>query len=181
MCYVRRFWPLALLLAALTIAWASGLAQQISWGSLARNQAVLVAWVAEHLGWEPETTLDGLARGDLQLSVLQTERLIPIELQFRDHGPEAAGRLIAIELVSQPKGMPPARFTVGRTENDLDNAHVCMEIHEGCTISRVVPLHLKTEVELLADELDLGGRDTLYEKVVDMAGRMAGREAWVPL
>ena len=48
MCYVRRFWPLALLLAALTIAWASGLAQQISWGSLARNQAVLVAWVAAY-------------------------------------------------------------------------------------------------------------------------------------
>ena len=48
MCYVRRFWPLALLLAALTVAWASGLAQQISWGSLARNQAVLVAWVAAY-------------------------------------------------------------------------------------------------------------------------------------
>ena len=48
MCYVRRFWPLALLLAALAIAWASGLAQQISWGTLARNQAVLVAWVAAY-------------------------------------------------------------------------------------------------------------------------------------
>jgi uncharacterized membrane protein YdjX (TVP38/TMEM64 family) len=45
---VRRFWPLALLLAAVTAAWASGLAQQISWATLARNQAALSGWVAAH-------------------------------------------------------------------------------------------------------------------------------------
>ena len=48
MRFVRRFWPLALLLAAVTAAWASGLAQQISWATLARNQAALSGWVAAH-------------------------------------------------------------------------------------------------------------------------------------
>jgi len=44
----RRFWPLGLLLAAIIAAWASGLAHQISWASLARNQVALSAWVATH-------------------------------------------------------------------------------------------------------------------------------------
>ena len=45
---LRRFWPILLLLAALAVAWFSGLAQQISWTSLARNQAALSAWVTSH-------------------------------------------------------------------------------------------------------------------------------------
>jgi uncharacterized membrane protein YdjX (TVP38/TMEM64 family) len=45
---LRRFWPLGLLLAAIAAAWASGLAEQVSWTGLARNQAVLAAWVGSH-------------------------------------------------------------------------------------------------------------------------------------
>ena len=45
---IRRFWPLGLLLAAIVATWASGLAQQINWAALARNQAALTAWVAAH-------------------------------------------------------------------------------------------------------------------------------------
>jgi uncharacterized membrane protein YdjX (TVP38/TMEM64 family) len=45
---LRRFWPIALLLAASAAAWTSGLTQQMSWATLARNQALLVAWVASH-------------------------------------------------------------------------------------------------------------------------------------
>jgi uncharacterized membrane protein YdjX (TVP38/TMEM64 family) len=45
---LRRFWPVALLLAAVAAAWASGLTQQISWASLARNQAALSEWVGSH-------------------------------------------------------------------------------------------------------------------------------------
>jgi uncharacterized membrane protein YdjX (TVP38/TMEM64 family) len=48
MRFIRRYWPLALLLAAVAAAWASGLAQQISWAALARNQLTLSAWVASH-------------------------------------------------------------------------------------------------------------------------------------
>lgn len=45
---LRRFWPLALLFAAIAAAWACGLTQHISWAALARHQAVLVTWVASH-------------------------------------------------------------------------------------------------------------------------------------
>ena len=44
---VRRFWPIALLLAAILAAWAAGATRQISWGPRT-NEAVLLAWVASH-------------------------------------------------------------------------------------------------------------------------------------
>jgi uncharacterized membrane protein YdjX (TVP38/TMEM64 family) len=48
MSSLRRFWPLGLLIVAIVAAWASGLPQQITWASLARNEASLGAWVASH-------------------------------------------------------------------------------------------------------------------------------------
>ncbi len=48
MLLLRRFWPLALLVVAIAIAWVAGLSQHISWAALARNQALLVTWVASH-------------------------------------------------------------------------------------------------------------------------------------
>jgi hypothetical protein len=114
------------------------------------------------------------------MAVLHGERLIPIEIHLRESVPEAAGRLLGLEMVSQPKGEPPARFVVQRSE-DLQHAEIHMQIHGGCQIARVVPLAVKSDVELLADELELAGHDRLYEIVVDMASRLAGREVWVPV
>src|SRR5215471_16906639 len=45
---VRRFWPIVLLLVAVAAAWASGLAHELSWASLARHQAALAGWVGSH-------------------------------------------------------------------------------------------------------------------------------------
>lgn len=140
---------------------------------------LLLGWVATGLHWEPETTLDGLASHDQTISVLQGERLIEIHLRFRDHGPQLAGRLCGIELVSQPRTLPPARFAVRRREHQ-DHAHILMSIHEGQEIQRVVPLQIKTDAELLTDELELAGHDHQYERVVEMASRLAGREIWIP-
>lgn len=140
---------------------------------------LLLGWIARQLGWEPETTLDDIIDRDVELSVFQGERLIPIQIRFRDHGHELAGRLCAVEIVSQPKDMPPARFVVQRIEG-TDNGEVSIQIHEQQEISRILPLVGKTEEEILGDELEAAGQDTLYADVVDMASRIAGREVWVP-
>jgi len=50
-CAGRRLWrflPLLLLLVALAAVWTSGLADNLGWVSLARNQASLTAWTARH-------------------------------------------------------------------------------------------------------------------------------------
>lgn len=139
---------------------------------------LLLGWLGNQLRWDPETTLDGPLTGDIDLAVVQGERAIPIEVHFADHGQEASGRLMQLELVSQPRGEAPARFSVERTK-DLQHATVRTRVHEGSEISRVVPLELKADVELLADELDSAGHDSLYESVARMASRMAGREVWL--
>jgi uncharacterized membrane protein YdjX (TVP38/TMEM64 family) len=48
MSVLRRYWPIALLLALIAGAWASGLTRHISWATLASHQAMLIAWVAAH-------------------------------------------------------------------------------------------------------------------------------------
>ena len=45
---MKRFWPLALLLAGLGLAWASGATQWLSWDALAENRASLAAAVAAY-------------------------------------------------------------------------------------------------------------------------------------
>jgi glucose-6-phosphate dehydrogenase assembly protein OpcA len=140
---------------------------------------LLLGWIGCRLGWKPETTLDTVVSREVTLSCIQGGRLIPIDIQFRDYGAQSVGRLMRVELVSQPRGEQPARFSVERT-HDLDHVHVNMEIHGGTKIVRVVPLSRQDDMELLAAELDLSGHDRLYEQVVDMASQMAGREVLVP-
>jgi glucose-6-phosphate dehydrogenase assembly protein OpcA len=140
---------------------------------------LMLGWMGAHLGWEPETTLDALATQDVSLTATQGDRLIELDIRVRDRGDKAAGRPMLIEMVSQPRGEPPARFRVERSQ-DLLSAEVSTEVHDGAAISRVVPIELSDEVELLADELEVAGHDCLYESVARMASRMAGRELWVP-
>ena len=45
---LRRFWPIVLLMVAIAAAWASGLAGELSWASLARHEAALAGWVGSH-------------------------------------------------------------------------------------------------------------------------------------
>ena len=48
MLTLRRVLPLAILAAALAALWATGVAGQISWATLARYQATLDTWIAGH-------------------------------------------------------------------------------------------------------------------------------------
>jgi glucose-6-phosphate dehydrogenase assembly protein OpcA len=151
-------------------------------GNYAQSTAGLLltlGWVASELGMEPETTLDTLAMRDVSLSLLQGNSLVDIKVNFRDAGGEAAGKLLRIELRAQTADGPEAVFVVRRS-TDLLHAHVNMRVGEEMEISRVVALDIKTDPVLLADELAAAGHDRLYERVVDMAARIAGREVWVP-
>lgn len=138
-----------------------------------------LGWLAEELGWEPESTLDTPLSRDFSMSVLQGERVIDIDLRFRDHGPDVAGHLMAVEFVADPKGVPPARFKVVRSD-DLRRADVSATIHEGTDIHRAVPLELETDADLLTHELEMAGHDHLYERILDTASRLAGRELFIP-
>lgn len=151
-------------------------------GDYARSTAgllLMLGWVASVLGMEPETTLDTVATRDVTLSLLQGNSLVDIEVSFRDDGPAAAGKLLSFELGAQAPGGPEAVFVVRRSA-DLLHAHVTMHVGNEPEVSRVVALDIKNDAVLLADELAAAGHDYLYERVVEMAARIAGREVWVP-
>jgi glucose-6-phosphate dehydrogenase assembly protein OpcA len=138
-----------------------------------------LGWLAEELGWEPESTLDAPLSRDFSMSVLQGDRVIDIDLNFRDPGSDAAGHLMALEFVADPKGLPPARFKVIRSD-DLRRADVSATVHEGTDIRRAVPLELESDADLLTHELEMAGHDRLYEQIVETASRLAGRELFIP-
>jgi glucose-6-phosphate dehydrogenase assembly protein OpcA len=138
---------------------------------------LVLGWVAAQLGWEPETTLDQPVSDDISLSVLDGERLIPVELVIRDRGPDAGCRLMGLEISSQPADLEPAAFSVSRSR-DLRHLSITTRVAHNEPIRRVVPLAIDDESDLVAEELEVVGKDKLYETVVRSASRMAGREVW---
>jgi glucose-6-phosphate dehydrogenase assembly protein OpcA len=149
-------------------------------GAVTASLLLMIGWLAGRLGWRPETTLNGPVVGDTRISVHHDERLIPIDLLFVDHGSQSAGRLMGVEVVAQPPDRPPGRFTISRGDT-LYHVNVSMQIHGRPTITRVFPLGMKTEEQLLTEELELAGLDRLYAEVVRDASRLAGRDVWVPV
>jgi glucose-6-phosphate dehydrogenase assembly protein OpcA len=138
---------------------------------------LMLGWVASQLGWTPETTLDQPVSGDVSLAVLDGERVIPVELTVRDHGPKAGCRLMGLTLQSEPTGLSRASFTVRRSA-DLERLTVVTAVEGSDPVRRVIPLTVEDESTLVAEELEVVGRDKLYETVVRMASQMAGREVW---
>lgn len=144
----------------------------------ASSLLLVLGWMASQLGWEPETTLERVASSDISLAVTQQGRVIPIELCFRDHGKRLAGRLYKLEIHAQRPEQPDARYCITRSE-EADQVDVEAQVAGEALIRRVVPLTLKSDLELLTEELGTVGHDVLYDKVVLDASRMAGREVWV--
>jgi glucose-6-phosphate dehydrogenase assembly protein OpcA len=156
-----------------------------SGGSAAEQQLatsgllLMLGWAGHAFRWEPETALEGPLTSDVELSVIQGNRLIPIHIRFVDHGKDAAGKLMYMELECGGPALEHARFFVQRSD-DLSNARVSQAIGSEPALERVVPLNTRTDVELLVDELELSGHDALYESAVEYASRIAGRVVWMP-
>lgn len=163
---------------SLSLEYASGggpAEQQLATSAL----LLMLGWAGHAFRWEPETTLEGPLTSDVELSVVQGNRLIPIHIRFADHGKGAAGKLMRMELECGGKALEHARFFVERSD-DLQNARVSQAIGSEPALERVVPVSMLTDVELLVDELELTGHDRLYENAVEYASKLAGRVIWMP-
>lgn len=140
---------------------------------------LLLGWAGHAFGWEPETALDGLLTDDVELSALQENRLIPVSVSFHDRGRRARGRMMRLELECGAPDTGIARFAVERSD-DLATGKVSVAVPDEPAIERIVPLHVRSDVELLVDELELSGHDNLYEVSAELASRFAGRVLWAP-
>lgn len=146
-------------------------------GRATSSVLLLLGWMASLLGWEPETTLDRPLGEDITVTILQRDRVIPVDLVFGEYGSEAACKLMSLCISAEAPGCPPATFTVNRSQ-DLDHVHISSRVGEEAEVTRVVPLGLSSDADILTDELERTGKDLLYDQVVREASRMAGREVW---
>jgi len=131
-------------------------------------KALLAAgWLAACLGWSPDACR-GRSAGESSYTLCVGRRLIHVALRA---GEEAAGRdgMITSFAVTTARG---DEFYV-RLRPDEAKLETGARFGDGShTVSRVLGYEARTEGQRLSAELDLLGRDRLYERAVELAARM---------
>ena len=84
--------------------------------------------------------------------------------------------MMAVTIRAAERNKPEGQFSLRRSR-DLRHLHAEGAVGDSGSVARVVPTGVPEDVELLADELEVIGRDSLYDTVVWSASRLAGREA----
>jgi glucose-6-phosphate dehydrogenase assembly protein OpcA len=127
---------------------------------------LLVGWLASRLGWEFRSFE---TRGESQPRIYYFRsrgREIKVERVLRRVKSAACGVCFSLELKAEN-----ARFIFSR---DLDGKVVqtLAEVPGRAPIGRTVRIEVLDEVEILNEELKLGGRDHVYEEALALVARM---------
>jgi glucose-6-phosphate dehydrogenase assembly protein OpcA len=134
----------------------------------AATKALLAAgWLAACLGWSPDACR-GRSSGESSYTLCVGRRRIEVSLRA---GEEAAGRdgMITSFAVTTARG---DEFYVGLRPDEA-KLETGARFGDGShTVSRVLGYEARTEGQRLSAELDLLGRDRLYERAVELAARM---------
>ena len=124
----------------------------------ASEALLLIGWLAARLGWRPEAKKNGTYRlrsGD------PPEANVMTTLHALSSPGSEPGSLLAVRLA----GSGDATFSVRRSETKLT---VHTEAPEG-TVERSVRLTDDSDPEMLAQEMEITGRDRAYEEALAMA------------
>jgi glucose-6-phosphate dehydrogenase assembly protein OpcA len=130
-------------------------------------QALMMAgWLASRLGWK-----DAAATGDgaRSLTVQGGQGRLTLEFERVTRPEMKPGRLASVGLHTE--GDAPASFVVRRSPDGLyleTQAHCASEVSS----SRVLPVRNRSEAVLLGRELEIIGRDSIYEEAVGAAAPM---------
>ncbi|MFI5364290.1 MAG: glucose-6-phosphate dehydrogenase assembly protein OpcA [Candidatus Binatia bacterium] len=123
-----------------------------------------LGWLASRLGWTARS-----GRRDPQRCVYTFDAGRAIDAEVRRYAGDAPHVLHRITLMAS--SAPPVRFTLERCDGDA--ARASAETPDLGRQSRVVPMEVRDTAALLSDELDLMGRDHMYEEALAVAGRLA--------
>jgi glucose-6-phosphate dehydrogenase assembly protein OpcA len=135
-------------------------------------QALLLAgWLVSRLGWhytDSQPLQPQRGRPGYRLS-LEGPQPVGILLRPGPPDPASTGDVTSVRLVAGA-GLPPARFTVNRAD---DGVCAVTTVHvEGMKpVSRVAGMEPPTEAQLLSQNLDVLGRDPIYEAALATAAR----------
>jgi glucose-6-phosphate dehydrogenase assembly protein OpcA len=130
----------------------------------------IVGWLASRLDWELLEPARPAGEGGMALALRGPAGPIEVELK-PDHRRAGEG----LHSVSLHAGAD-ATFSVARKVDDLDCVLVTAELPEGAGHSRVVRMDVPPDGALLCDELDVLGRDTVFEEALGRAIAFMGGE-----
>ncbi len=135
-----------------------------------RAQALLLTgWMASRLAWAPIEETGKQAGGARSFSFRAGEALVRVEHLPRHFEGGGAGMCLSIAL--KAGGTPAASFFLARGP-DGRNALARREIPGRAPVERTVRLEVLSEVELVNEEIQLAGRDHVFEDSLAMVARM---------
>lgn len=138
-------------------------------GAANPSQALLLAsWLATRLGWQ----VDSCRSENRDLLIEMGHGGSPVSVGVRPSPPrgQAAGDLVSLRL--ETGGAEPAAFAVNRAEDGLC-AETTAELSGGESQRRVARMDPLSDTELVCDELEIAGRDPIYEDALRLVGQLA--------
>jgi len=130
-------------------------------GSAAQS-LLLTGWLAARLGWQPEGEADGVHR------LRSAGGAVLAGLRARPSPDDEPGSLLAVRLAASRDGSE-ATFSVRRSESHLLTVKTQAP---AASLEHTVRLTSGAEPEMLAQELEMPGRDPSYEEALAMAAAL---------
>jgi glucose-6-phosphate dehydrogenase assembly protein OpcA len=135
-------------------------------------QALLITgWLASRLKWQPSSPRAEASDGTHCFSVKSPQGAVEIQLAGRSF--EGGGGGVCFSITLEAAGEPPASF---RLQRGLDGRSVVTraEVQGAPPVTRTVRLEVLEEAQLLNGELQIPGRDRVFEESLEMVARCLG-------
>jgi glucose-6-phosphate dehydrogenase assembly protein OpcA len=128
---------------------------------------LLVGWLASCLGWQvSKAGVSGDVTKEALVMTGANRQTINITLRAVEPVEETPGSLVEVRL-----GTPDAEFVIAHAPS-ATNATVTTRLKNVPVIERVVPLATPSQAELLDQQLEVRGRDRIYEEALTLSARL---------
>jgi len=146
-----------------------------------RTQALMLAgWLASRLGWECAENTYQLIHSETShvprahLTLKSGKRIITVDLNAVHWKASNPGDIfsVTIEVPGAQPGQPVASFSVALTDKQESCAVYEVRLESSAPTSRIIQMQPLDQSDLLDDELEVYGHDTVYEDALTVVGAL---------
>jgi glucose-6-phosphate dehydrogenase assembly protein OpcA len=131
--------------------------------SIPAEALLIVCWLASRLRWHATSKSRRREKDTYQLQLAAENFFIGVEIKSAPSVEGAHGKLQRLRLVAD--GKPSAQFVVAKSE-DGSYLRADVEVDGRKLTTRVLPLGAGDEAQLISKELEILGRDAIFEEAV---------------
>lgn len=123
---------------------------------------LIVSWLASRLQWHVTSEPRRRSKDTYQLGLVSNDLAIDVEIKSAPSAVGIHGGLHALRLIAE--GTPSPEFVVSRSEEDGVYLQAHVELAGTTLAGKIVRLGSHNEAELISKELEILGRDALFEE-----------------